>query len=236
MAVEIVGIVLGVVLAVFLSACAILLLRATQSAEYRSLLFGGLRTISIAVIVMVLGFLALVSLAFMPLGLFWFAIFIYVAIEVYRKIRASRQYALLWLLTVSAEREAPLTAALEAFARERSGGFAWKARRLAALLDSGVSLPEGLERVPGLLPPHALPLIRVGCQSGAFGRGASPGGRVERSARVALDGVERKDRLSGVSGHIRVFHNDVCLVCGSCPDSRKYFWILARPCRTTQDC
>ncbi len=126
----------------------------------------------------VVGILVTISLSFICVGISLFGlsvfgpllciIFAFVFIEVYRKYRASRQYALLWLLTVSAEREVPLTSALEAFARERRGSFARKARRLAALLESGVSLSDGLDQVRGLLPSHAPPMIRVGCQSGAL--------------------------------------------------------------------
>ncbi len=167
MGIEIIGIVVGVVLALILSAIAIVIIRAMRSLEYRSRLFGTMYFIGAfvgVVFVVVLGF------AFMGLvpGILWWGIFLFVFIEAYRKYRASRQYALLWLLTVSAEREVPLTSALEAFARERRGSFARRARRLATLLESGVSLPDGLDQVRGLLPPHAPPMIRVGCQSGAL--------------------------------------------------------------------
>ncbi|MBU4273498.1 MAG: type II secretion system F family protein [Planctomycetes bacterium] len=126
----------------------------------------------------VVGILVSIALPFICVGISLFGlsllgpimciIFAFVFIEAYRKYRASRQYALLWLLAVSAEREVPLASALEAFARERRGSFARRSRRLAKLLDSGVSLPDGLDQAPGLLPPHAPPMIRVGCRSGAL--------------------------------------------------------------------
>lgn len=164
---EIIAVVAGVVLALIFASIAILILRAVRSLEYRSRLYGAMRFLGAFVGVV---FVVLLSFAVtgLVLGIFWWGIFLFVFIEVFRKYRASRQYALLWLLTVSAEREVPLTSALEAFARERRGRFAQRARRLAKLLDSGVSLPDGLDQVPGLLPPHAPPMIRVGCQSGAL--------------------------------------------------------------------
>lgn len=83
--------------------------------------------------------------------------------------RTSQQYALLWLLAVSAERLIPLVPAIEAFARERRGRFAARARWLTRLLTAGVPLPDALERARGLVPPEVLPTIRVGYQSGALG-------------------------------------------------------------------
>ena len=96
------------------------------------------------------------------------AIFIYVVIEGVRKYRATQQYGLLWLLTVSAERSMPLAPAIEAFARERGGSFSRRARRLAEMLKAGVPLPDALDRCPGLLPRYALPMIRVGCETGTL--------------------------------------------------------------------
>lgn len=126
----------------------------------------------------VAGGLVTVALPFLCVGITVFilnvfgpilcVILFFLFIEAHRKYRASRQYALLWLLAVSAEREVPLTTAVDAFARERRGLFARRARRLAALLESGASLSEGLGKVPGLVPPHAVPMIRIGCETGAL--------------------------------------------------------------------
>ena len=48
--------------------------------------------------------------------------------------------------------------------------MAEKARRLAHLLKSGVSLPDAVDRVPGILPQKVLPMIRVGYESGALAK------------------------------------------------------------------
>jgi protein transport protein HofC len=91
---------------------------------------------------------------------------LFVVAEMFRKHRASRQYALVWLLTVAVERGMSLGPVLEAFAREARGKMASMARRLAALLAAGEPLPSALDRVPGLLPTHTLPIIRAGHSAG----------------------------------------------------------------------
>ena len=58
-----------------------------------------------------------------------------------------------------------------------AGANARRAGRLAAMLTEGMSLPDALERSPGLLPPHVLPLVRVGCAVGGLGAGLAAGGR-----------------------------------------------------------
>ena len=93
---------------------------------------------------------------------------IVVLIEILVKRSVNQQYALLWLLTTSAERLMPMVPVIEAFARERGGLFAYRARFLAALLRCGVALPTALKQVPGMVPVGALPLIHVGHQSGAL--------------------------------------------------------------------
>lgn len=99
-------------------------------------------------------------------GIIWYLIVLFVIVEVIRKRRAAQQYALLWLLLAAAQRAMPLDAAVEAFAREQGGRFGRRARRLAAMLQDGVALPDALDACRGLLPPQAAPLVRVGCQTG----------------------------------------------------------------------
>ena len=103
-----------------------------------------------------------------PFGIIAWFILIFTFTEGAQKYRASRQYGLLWLLTVSAERFMPLVPAIEAFAQERRGLFSRRAKRLAAMLGEGVSLPDALERCPGLLPRYAVPMIRVGHETGTL--------------------------------------------------------------------
>ncbi len=127
-------------------------------------------------IISLLGILAIVMLAMLLLialvacasilGFVWWCVFILVISEWVRKRRAVEQNALLWLLTVSAERSMPLIPAIEAFAREHRGQFGRIARRLATLIEAGDSLPDALGRCPGALPAGAIPMIRIGCASG----------------------------------------------------------------------
>ncbi len=99
----------------------------------------------------------------------WGLLGLFVLIAALRKQRARQQDALLWALVASAEHGLPLTPAIRAFALEPGGRRdARRAGRLAAMLTEGMSLPDALERSPGLLPPHVLPLVRIGCESGAL--------------------------------------------------------------------
>jgi len=118
-------------------------------------------------VLIVIGFLvlcvALLGPVFGVLGLI-------VLVMVYFRHRAAQQHALLWSLTVAAERMMPLGPAVEAFASERPWGLDWQARRLAQMLDDGVALPDALGRCWGLVPRHALLMIRVGTTSGTLAR------------------------------------------------------------------
>lgn len=114
------------------------------------------------------GFAAAFFALFQIIGVVLSIAALVVTVETLVKHRLSRQYALLWLLTVAAERRIPLVPAIEAFAREGGGLFAGRARYLAAMIRAGVPLPEALERSPGLLPRDVLPVIRVGYESGGL--------------------------------------------------------------------
>lgn len=91
--------------------------------------------------------------------------------------RTSLQDALLDVLAIAAERGVPLGPAAEAFADSCGGRYRRRANTLAGLLNSGVSLPDALDRVPRILPPDAKLLIRVGSESGLV-----PGALREASA------------------------------------------------------
>ena len=80
----------------------------------------------------------------------------------------SQQVALVRLLTLAVERQLALDPMLRAFAQDTRGRQGDRVLRLAELLQSGVSLPDALEQVPGILPDHVLLTIRVGAQSGTL--------------------------------------------------------------------
>jgi len=105
------------------------------------------------------GMLMLIGVVLAPLGL------IVLAAMLHRRRRAQR-YALLWTLTVSAERLMPLEPALEAFAVEGRGVLGSRARRLANLLRAGWRLPDAVDYCAGLIPRDAALTIRVGQESG----------------------------------------------------------------------
>ncbi len=101
-----------------------------------------------------------------PLGLIIAVAALLVAgMALLRHYRA-QQYSLLTTLAVSAERLMPLAPAVEAFADERRGLTARRARRLAALLRSGETLPDALDRTPWLVSRQNQVTIRVGQESG----------------------------------------------------------------------
>jgi protein transport protein HofC len=107
------------------------------------------------------------SLLFLPpVGPVLWLLGLGVVMELLRQRRIGRQYGLLWLITVSAERGIPLAPAIEAFAREYGGRWHWQMCTLAAELAHGVPLPNALIHQPGLLSARSLPLVRVGCESG----------------------------------------------------------------------
>jgi type II secretory pathway component PulF len=87
--------------------------------------------------------------------------------------RQAQQYALLSVLAIAARRSMPLAPAIEAFADERGGVLGWRARRLALLLRSGSTLPDALERTPGLVARQALVAIRVGQEAGVLAEALS---------------------------------------------------------------
>jgi general secretion pathway protein F len=95
-------------------------------------------------------------------------IVVFLAVEMLRRRRESRQHAMLWLLSASTERSIPLGSAVAALAKERGRLLGARAGRLARLLESGVPLPDALEKTGGLVPAYAMPMIRVGYQSGSL--------------------------------------------------------------------
>lgn len=82
---------------------------------------------------------------------------------------AVRQNALLWVLAISTEHNRPLGPMLEALAQDE-GSYHWsqRLRELAKHLNAGLSLPEALDRLPGLLPADVVLAIRVGSETGTL--------------------------------------------------------------------
>ncbi len=139
-------------------------------------------------VLIVFGLVAQFAFLLTPVMILVPLIGIVILVEILVKRKVNQQYALLWLLTTSAERLMPMVPVIEAFARERGGLFAYRARYLAALLRSGVALPAALEQVRGLVPAGALPLIHVGHQSGVLAPALRQAASArERNGQVGID-------------------------------------------------
>ncbi len=85
------------------------------------------------------------------------------------RAKVARQGALLWVLAISAEKQLPLVDEIEALAEDSRGQWRGKLHDLADLLKAGISLPDALEQIPGILPPNVLLAARVGAESGTLG-------------------------------------------------------------------
>ena len=189
---EAIVIVLGIVLAAILLATTLLVVRRLRSGTFLTLLHDVLRLFGILGCVLIAVLLLMLLLFFMgPFGIVGWLLLAFVVVDTLRKHRASQQRGFLWLLTVSAERMMPLAPAVEAFARERGRRFRRKAKHLAEMLKAGVPLPDALDRCPGLLPRYAVPMIRVGHETGTLAqalRRAATAGAMEEPVWVALQG------------------------------------------------
>ncbi|HUT93392.1 MAG TPA: type II secretion system F family protein [Thermoguttaceae bacterium] len=86
----------------------------------------------------------------------------------YFRHRRARQHALLSAMAAAAKRLMPLAPVVDAFAEEWWGLMGHRARRLAALLRAGMSLPDALYRTPWLVSRQDQVTIRVGQESGSL--------------------------------------------------------------------
>jgi protein transport protein HofC len=121
-------------------------------------------------VLVAMGLLALLELLLsVAFGiLFWIVSMVALGSMVAR-YRQSEKNALLWMLAVAAERQMPLTPAVEAFAREWGGPFGRRSLRLANALRSGVQLPDALDRIRALTPDAGRVAARVGTEAGCLG-------------------------------------------------------------------
>src|SRR5262245_60909754 len=80
--------------------------------------------------------------------------------------RATRQATLLRTLAIAIDRQLPIVPFLEALSDEAGGRWRWKVKGLADLIAAGVSIPDALEAMPGVLPNDSVALVRVGARTG----------------------------------------------------------------------
>lgn len=101
-----------------------------------------------------------------PVGLLVIAI---TAGFVVARLRASRQEALLSLLTIATEREMPLAPAVAALADQFSGRAQRRVLNVAAQLGDGLPPSEALERPYRVVSKDALLMVRIGQVCGRLG-------------------------------------------------------------------
>jgi protein transport protein HofC len=80
--------------------------------------------------------------------------------------RSTQQDSLLWMLAIAAERGMPLASTVADLADQFSGRYRSRILHLASRLESGSSVPEALEQVPGVVSRDALLLARIGQETG----------------------------------------------------------------------
>ena len=80
--------------------------------------------------------------------------------------RFAAQGGLLWVLAIATEKSQPLIPVIESFAQETRGIWRLRMRRLVQCMTRGLSLPDALQEVPGILPEETIVQIRIGWLTG----------------------------------------------------------------------
>ena len=100
------------------------------------------------------------------IGFFLWLASIVIALIIVTRHRQAERRALVWAMSVAAEKSIPLSTAVRAFATERRGSFAYRARRLAKALDDGKTLDAALKQSGIRLPDDTLVALRMGAETG----------------------------------------------------------------------
>src|SRR5262245_43638960 len=107
--------------------------------------------------------------------------------------RATRQATLLRTLAIAVDRHLPIVPFLEALSDEAGGRWRWKVKGLADLIAAGVSIPDALEAMPGILPNDSVALVRVGARTGkltgAFREAAQEARRRSENRGMRIQGT-----------------------------------------------
>ncbi len=82
---------------------------------------------------------------------------------------ASQSLGLLQLLLIAYDYRLTLGPLVSAFAQDHRGRQRDRLKQLADCLDAGVSLPDAVEQVPGVLSDEGVLAVRFGCQTGTLG-------------------------------------------------------------------
>jgi type II secretory pathway component PulF len=122
-------------------------------------------------IVFVIGFMTILASTTGGISLVAFPILIGSIIYLTLRKRSNDQDALLWVLTVAAERGMPLAPGIQSFSGQVSGIYELWTESLGILLRRGATLPEALESLPRLVPVSSTFLIRIGWEAGNLAKG-----------------------------------------------------------------
>jgi type II secretory pathway component PulF len=135
----------------------------------------------VAVLLWVWVTLGMVSILFGALGAIVLAITIaFVA----GRMRATRQDALLSILSIAADRDLPLAPAVAAFADQFGGRSQRRVLNMAAEIHGGTPLAEALEQPPRIASRDAILMARIGQETGLLARALRLAGGA-RAAQVA---------------------------------------------------
>jgi type II secretory pathway component PulF len=118
--------------------------------------------------------------------------FLLVVRMAFARNRWQEQRALLWCLSTAAEKGLPLEQAATAFAADRSDLIGYRARRLAAYLESGIPLPEATEIARIAQPTDALLALRVGQEIGNLPAAVTLIARTDTDVDLAVRAVFEK--------------------------------------------
>ncbi len=137
-------------------------------------------------------FILLLPLMCLVAGIFGFFLWlasIVIAAMIAARYRQAERRAFVWSLTTAAEKSIPMSAAVRAYASERRGGFARRARRLADALDQGKPLDAALQESRIRLPDDALVALQLGLKTGALHESLRAAARNSANIDIAMQSV-----------------------------------------------
>lgn len=142
---------------------------------------------AVGVVLLVLGWLALLVSVGGLLGMVMFVVSLVVAGMILHRLGVMRERAHMALLALAVEKQIPLPACIDAFATEQGGRFARRAGEFSANLRSGMPLPQAIANSHRVLPRLAELAAHVGQASGRL----APAFRDEMISHSEFEPVRR---------------------------------------------
>jgi type II secretory pathway component PulF len=145
-----------------------------------------------------------------PVIVLLFAAFITIFLAfalLFARRRSAQRETLLALLALAVDREMPLGPTFDAVSDQFTGEFRRRVRALAHYANSGLPLPDALDREPGSLPADAEIIARVGYEAGTLSRAL----RECTASRVGFRPI-----WTGVISRILYFLFLLCVIQGIC--------------------